>query len=158
MNNKDETMMDQRVYEVSYILVANLTDTEAAEKAESIKKSIAAQGGSFVSEEEPYMRELAYEMTRVIKNVNTRFNEGYFGWIKFEMNPNEINDFDKKLSLDEDIVRFITVKADKDVNIYTKKIATKVKDLVSDEAAEDVVAEAEAAEPVASEEVNKELN
>ena len=67
MNNKDETMMDQRVYEVSYILVANLTDTEAAEKAESIKKSIAAQGGSFVSEEEPYMRELAYEMTRVIK-------------------------------------------------------------------------------------------
>ena len=74
------------------------------------------------------------------------------------MNPNEINDFDKKLSLDEDIVRFITVKADKEVNIYTKKIATKVKDLVSDEAGEDVVAEAEAAEPVASEEVNKELN
>ena len=45
------------------------------------------------------------------------------------MDPNQINEFDKKLSLDEEIVRFITVKADKDVNIYTKKISTKVKDL-----------------------------
>lgn len=158
MNNKDETMMDQRVYETSYIFVANLTDEEAAAKAEALKKSIAAQGGSFISEEAPYMRELAYEMVRVIKNVNTRFNEGYFGWVKFEMDPNQINEFDKKLSLDEEIVRFITVKADKDVNIYTKKISTKVKDL-GVEAVEDTAEDIDvSSEEETSDTESKELN
>lgn len=163
MNNIDETTIDPRVYEVAYIFVSDLTDEEAAEKAESLKKAIAAQGGSFVSEEAPYIRELAYEMVRVIKNVNTRFNDGYFGWIKFEMDPSMINAFDKKLALDEEIVRFITVKADREVNVYTKKLSTKVKDLVS---ADDVVETAPevAAEPapavveIASEAEVKELN
>ena len=104
------------------------------------------------------MRELAYEMVRVIKNVNTRFNEGYFGWVKFEMDPNQINEFDKKLSLDEEIVRFITVKADKDVNIYTKKISTKVKDL-GVEAVEDTAEDIDvSSEEETSDTESKELN
>lgn len=157
MNNKDETMIDPRVYETAYIFVANLTDEEAAAKAETLKKAIAAQGGSFISEEAPYMRELAYEMVRVIKNVNTRFNEGYFGWVKFEMDPSQVNEFDRKLSLDEDIVRFITVKADKDVNIYTKKLSTKPKDIGSDDVI-DTTTESVVAEDIASVEEAKELN
>lgn len=160
MNNIDETTIDARVYEVAYIFVSTLTDEEATAKAETLKTAIAAQGGSFVSEEAPYMRELAYEMVRVIKNVNTRFNDGYFGWIKFEMEPNKINDFDKKLALDEEIVRFITVKADREVNVYTKKLSTKVKDLGVNEDISDTVA-LDAIAPVveiASEAEVKELN
>ncbi len=160
MNNIDETTIDARVYEVAYIFVSTLTDEEATAKAETLKTAIAAQGGSFVSEEAPYMRELAYEMVRVIKNVNTRFNDGYFGWIKFEMEPNKINDFDKKLALDEEIVRFITVKADREVNVYTKKLSTKVKDLGANEDISDTVA-LDAIAPaveIASEAEVKELN
>jgi small subunit ribosomal protein S6 len=160
MNNIDETTIDARVYEVAYIFVSTLTDEEATAKAETLKAAIAAQGGSFVSEEAPYMRELAYEMVRVIKNVNTRFNDGYFGWIKFEMEPNKINDFDKKLALDEEIVRFITVKADREVNVYTKKLSTKVKDLgVNDDISDTIALDAIApAVEIASEAEVKELN
>ena len=148
----------KKLYKDKYEIT--LTDEEATAKAETLKTAIAAQGGSFVSEEAPYMRELAYEMVRVIKNVNTRFNDGYFGWVKFEMEPNKINDFDKKLALDEEIVRFITVKADREVNVYTKKLSTKVKDLgvnedISDTVALDAIAPAV---EIASEAEVKELN
>ena len=132
MINENETIVEggneNRVYEISYILVPTISEDAAAEKLNSLKQSIAALGGSFISEEVPYMRDLAYEMLRVIKNVNNRFNTGYFGWVKFELNPADLAKVEKTLKLDEEVIRFLAVKADRNVNIYTKKIVEKVID------------------------------
>ena len=119
--NTDETILDSRVYELSYILVPTLSEDAALEKVNAIKQSIAALGGSFVSEETAYPRELAYEMTRVIKNTNVRFMDGYFGWIKFELDPTKLPIIDKSVKLDEDIIRYMTLKADRNVDIFTKR-------------------------------------
>ena len=35
-------------------------------------------------------------MTRVVNNVNVKFTEGYFGWIKFELSPSSIEEINKK--------------------------------------------------------------
>jgi ribosomal protein S6 len=84
MTDNNETIVDSRVYEISFIFDNKLDEGTALKKAETLKQSIATLGGSFISEEAPYMRELAYEMIKVQNNINVRFNEGYFGWIKFE--------------------------------------------------------------------------
>lgn len=130
----NETIVDDqedqaisRVYEISYILVPTMSETEAEAKAESLKKSIADTGASFISEETPYIRDLAYEMIRVIKNANNRFVTGYFGWVKFELDSQSLEKIEKSLKLDEDIVRFLIVKADRDVNIITKNFQQKRK-------------------------------
>lgn len=129
MNNENETIVEggneNRVYEISYILVPTITEDAAAEKINSLKQSIASQGASFISEEAPYMRDLAYEMLRVIKNVNNRFDTGFFGWIKFELDPANLTKVEKMFKLDEDVIRYIAVKADRDINIYTKKIVER---------------------------------
>ena len=129
MNNENETIVEggneNRVYEISYILVPTITEDAAAEKINSLKQSIASQGASFISEEAPYMRDLAYEMLRVIKNVNNRFDTGFFGWIKFELDPASLAKVEKMFKLDEDVIRYIAVKADRDINIYTKKVVEK---------------------------------
>ncbi len=129
MNNENETIVEggneNRVYEISYILVPTITEDAAAEKINSLKQSIASQGASFISEEAPYMRDLAYEMLRVIKNVNNRFDTGFFGWIKFELDPANLIKIEKMFKLDEDVIRYIAVKADRDINIYTKKIVER---------------------------------
>jgi small subunit ribosomal protein S6 len=129
MTNENETIVEggneNRVYEISYILVPTITEDAAAEKISSLKQSIADLGASFISEEEPYMRDLAYEMLRVIKNVNNRFDTGFFGWIKFELDPANLTKVEKILKLDEDVIRYIAVKADRNINIYTKKIVAK---------------------------------
>ena len=129
MNNENETIVEggneNRVYEISYILVPTITEDVAAEKINSLKQSIATLGASFISEEAPYMRDLAYEMLRVIKNVNNRFDTGFFGWIKFELDPANLAKVEKMFKLDEDVIRYIAVKADRDINIYTKKIVER---------------------------------
>jgi len=127
--NENESVMDEaKVYEISYILDNRLDESKALEKAEAFKKDIASLEGSFISEETPYVRELSYEMTRVVNNVNVRFIEGYFGWLKFEMIPTKIEELNKKLKLDEEVVRFLILKTIKGNDIFTKDIAVMKSD------------------------------
>ena len=145
MTKEIETTVDSRVYEVSYIFDNRLDENTALAKADALKQSIATLEGSFVSEETPYLRELAYEMIRVINNINVRFTEGYFGWIKFEMPADKVREFDKMLKSDEEIVRYIVVKTVKENTVYTKRApvvkAENLSELVEAEAVETVEAE-----------------
>lgn len=121
MTNKNETIVDSRVYEISFIFDNKLEEQTALDKSNAIKQSIATLGGSFISEETPYLRELAYEMIRVQNNINVRFNVGYFGWIKFEMDADKVKELEKGLKLDEQTVRFLVVKTVRENTVYTKK-------------------------------------
>jgi ribosomal protein S6 len=121
MTDINETTVDSRVYEISFIFDNKLDEGAALEKSNAFKQSIATLGGSFISEEAPYMRELAYEMIRVVNNVNVRFNEGYFGWIKFELDGSKLPDFEKAIKLDEEVIRYLVVKTVRDNTVYTKR-------------------------------------
>lgn len=134
MTDKNETTVDSRVYEISFIFDNKLSEETALEKSNAIKQSIATLGGSFISEEAPYMRELAYEMIRVVNNVNVRFNEGYFGWIKFSMEPAKVKEFEKALKLDEEIVRYLVVTTVAENTVFTKRAPViKAETLVDNE-------------------------
>ncbi len=134
MTEINETTVDSRVYEISFIFDNKLDEGTALEKANALKQSIATLGGSFISEETPYMRELAYEMIRVVNNVNVRFNEGYFGWIKFEMDAEKVKEFEKAIKLDEEVIRYLVVKTVRDNTVYTKRApVVKAESLVNNE-------------------------
>ena len=121
MTENNETIVDSRVYEISFIFDNKLDEGAALEKGNAIKQSIATLGGSFISEEVPYIRELAYEMIRVQNNVNIRFNEGYFGWIKFEMPSEQVKQLEKLCKDDEQVVRFLIVATVPENTVYTKR-------------------------------------
>ncbi len=134
MTENNETTIDSRVYEISFIFDNKLDEGAALEKSNALKQSIATLGGSFISEEAPYLRELAYEMIRVVNNVNVRFNEGYFGWIKFEMDAEKVKEFEKAIKLDEEVVRYLVVKTVRDNTVYTKRAPViKAETLVNNE-------------------------
>ena len=134
MTNENETTVDSRIYEISFIFDNKLDEETALEKGNAIKQSIATLGGSFISEETPYMRELAYEMTRVVNNINVRFNEGYFGWIKFELDGDKVKDLEKGLKLDEEVIRYLVVKTVRENTVYTKRAPViKAESLVNNE-------------------------
>ncbi len=143
MNENESVMEDGQIYEISYILDNRLEEGKAAEKAESLKKDIASLGGSFISEETPYMRELSYEMTRVVNNVNVRFAEGYFGWVKFDLAQDKIDDINKKLKLDEEVVRFLMIKTEKGNDVFTKDLSIMKSDPTLIAKEEEFVAEVE---------------
>jgi ribosomal protein S6 len=134
MTDIHEITVDSRVYEVSFIFDNKLDEGAALEKSNAIKQSIATLGGSFISEEAPYMRELAYEMVRVVNNVNVRFNEGYFGWIKFELPADKVKELEKGLKLDDQIVRYLVVTTVRENTVYTKRApVVKAESLVDNE-------------------------
>lgn len=134
MTDKNETIVDSRVYEISFIFDNKLDEETALKKADALKQSIATHGGSFISEEAPYMRELAYEMIRVVNNVNVRFNEGYFGWIKFNLEASKVVEFEKALKLDEEIIRYLVVTTVAENTVYTKRAPViKAETLVDNE-------------------------
>ena len=140
MTEINETTVDSRVYEISFIFDNNIDEEAALKKADVLKQSIATLGGSFISEEAPYMRELAYEMIRVQNNVNVRFNVGYFGWIKFELDPSKVQELEKGIKQDEQVVRYLVVNTVRENTVYTKRAPViKAETLVDNE--DDVVPE-----------------
>ncbi len=156
MTEINETMVDNRVYEISFIFDNKIDESAALGKAEQLKQSIATLGGSFISEETPYMRELAYEMIRVQNNVNVRFNEGYFGWIKFEMDADKVKEFEKAIKLDEQVVRYIVVKTVRDNTVYTKRapvIKAEVLASNEDDAIIDTTGEPDSIDPLKEPEI-----
>ena len=160
MTKNNETIVDSRVYEISFIFDNKLEEGTALEKGNAIKQSIATLGGSFISEETPYLRELAYEMIRVQNNINVRFNVGYFGWIKFEMDADKVKEFEKALKLDEQLVRYLVVNTVRENTVYTKKAPViKAETLAEKLIGEDVIdttADAEIIPELAVEEVTSE--
>lgn len=134
MTNNNETTIDSRVYEISFIFDNKIDENAALEKGNAIKQSIATLGGSFISEETPYLRELAYEMTRVVNNINVRFSEGYFGWIKFEMPAEKVQELEKGLKSDEQVIRHLVVKTVRENTVFTKRAPViKAESLVDNE-------------------------
>lgn len=158
MTNENEITVDNRIYEISFILDNKLDEEAALAKSNALKQSIATLGGSFISEEAPYMRELAYEMVRVVNNVNVRFNEGYFGWIKFEMTADKVAELEKGLKLDDKIVRYLVVKTVRENTVFTKRApVVKVESLVNNETDDVNVDTTADADVVAVEEVAGEV-
>jgi Ribosomal protein S6 len=73
-------------------------------------------------------------MVRVVNNVNVRFNEGYFGWIKFELPADKVKELEKGLKLDDQLVRYLVVTTVRENTVYTKRAPViKAESLVDNE-------------------------
>jgi len=118
--------IEPRIYEVSYWLVPTISESEIQEHYARLQKRITDATGVIISEEAPYLRETAYEMIKVINNVNKRFNEGYFGWIKFEMIPRNAVAVQDAFEADTTLIRSLIIKTVRENTTYTKRPDTKV--------------------------------
>ncbi len=148
----EEKELNTQVYELGYLLVPTLSEEEVPSYFTNLKDMIASFGGEFISEEMPRMMPLAYEMTKVISNVNNRFNDAYFGWIKFEMTTENILNLKAKLDLEANIIRFLITKTVRENTIAQKKFTPK--DGLRKRAKKE---ENEEALPMNEEEVDKEI-
>jgi hypothetical protein len=90
-------------------------------------------------------------MCKVISNQNNYFTEGYFGWIKLELDPARVQELTKDLEVDPTIIRSMLIGTVRENTTYTKRPVTFKRDepLVSDES----IAEEILPAPVVAEEV-----
>ena len=62
-------------------------------------------------------------MAKVISNVRTKFDNGYFGWIKFTMDTEKVLELKRKLDQNHDLIRFLILKTVRQNTLAAKKVS-----------------------------------
>ena len=109
------------VYEVSFLIVPSTTEEKLPEVFGTIKDLVLAKGAVAISEEFPKLMSLAYTMEKTINNKIERFREGYFGWIKFETEGENIASLDAALRLRSDVIRHLIVSTVRENTMSQKR-------------------------------------
>lgn len=126
-NIKDDA---RKVYEIGYLLVSSVPPEKVAQLAASLKEVLSNKDAEIISEEAPELTNLAYTMIKKIGTVNHRFDEGYFGWVKFEVSGKEIEEIKKAFEMHPDMLRVLLITTVRD-NTYLGKKAVAAPVLVN---------------------------
>lgn len=145
-----ETIHDdaQKVYEIGYLLVSSVPKEKVANVVAELKNVLSKKSASVIAEEAPELIPLAYTMIKKIGTVNHRFDEAYFGWIKFELGAGDIEEVKKTLDLKPEMLRFLLITTIRE-NTYLGKKALVVPGMpIATEVAQEVTAEVLGTEPL----------
>jgi ribosomal protein S6 len=131
-----------QVYELGYNIISTLPEDEVAVKVGAFKALLEKLGAELISDQYPEFIDLAYEMSRTIENKRNTFASAYFGWIKFALDAEKIEELKKVLDDDNNILRYLLIKTVRENTIVAKKplarvLKTKVADSAEPETAEE---------------------
>lgn len=111
----------KQVYEIGYLLVPSIPEEQVSSKVLELKDILSKKGAEFIGEEMPELRPLAYDMVKKIGSSNHKFEKGYFGWFKFEIQAGEINDIKKAFEENPDMLRMLLITTVKENTYLGKK-------------------------------------
>ena len=157
-NTHDEKI---KVYEVGFVLLSSIPQEKVAGEFDSLKGIVTKAGAEMIAEEAPELRALAYTMVKKIHGANVRFNEGYFGWVKFELPSNAIEGVKKSLDAVDNILRYLLITTVKENTYLGKKapaaaFSEKEAGIITPEGV--VAPEVVAAAPATTEEMDKSID
>lgn len=92
-------------YELMYILMPDLDDAALASENEALQKIITDNGGKItgVNTQDWGLRDLAYEIKKQTK--------GYYVVVTFSAEPKAVEEFNRIVSLDQKVLRFLITVA-----------------------------------------------
>jgi small subunit ribosomal protein S6 len=114
--------MQQRTYEVMFIVRPDMADEDVDKLVSTLESNATAAGARLQATERWGKRKLAYDVRR--------FSEGNYILIKVEADGKAIHEVERRLRVAEPVIKFITVRTDeklKKLEKIQKLRATKVK-------------------------------
>lgn len=124
--DEQDEILEPRIYEIGYLLspVIRSEDLEAAEK--HLQSLVTDLGGSIISEGSAEYIDLAYTMVKVLDNKNVRFNQAYFGWVKFELDPAKVEALKEILDRQATLIRYLFLSTVRENTVLSKKPLSKI--------------------------------
>ena len=98
--------MANRTYEVMYIGTPETADEDITKLNEAIQQVIEKEGGTVVKTEAMGRRKLAYPIQKK--------TEGHYTLFEIEGSGQEIAELERRMRVNDTIMRFITVRVDED--------------------------------------------
>ncbi|HVW71820.1 MAG TPA: 30S ribosomal protein S6 [Candidatus Paceibacterota bacterium] len=128
-NDSEEVLMDDaegdaaevRVYELSFHIDPELSESDAKRAYESIKE-VAEKGGSIVAEGEPEKFQLAYTIRRTETTGRRDFDTSYFAWIAYETNGAGHDAVTEAAKAEKRVIRFLDIRTTKDLAKYSAEM------------------------------------
>ena len=96
-------------YETLFVVKPTLTEEETASQIVKIKDVLAKEGAELLGTDDMGMKKLAYP---VEKN-----NRGYYTVLFYKASGNTIAELERNLKINEDVIKFLTVKYNKNKEI-----------------------------------------
>lgn len=119
MNHNEHT--EPRIYELGYHLVPTLPVEQISKASGAVRGMIERISKDIIAEELPVFIDLAYQVVKTINHKNKRFDDAYFGFIKFEASPEDIAKLEDELKKDENVLRYLVVKTFRENTFVSKK-------------------------------------
>lgn len=150
MDHNEHT--EPRVYELGYHLVPTISEENIPKASKAVRGMVERISKGILSEENPVFIDLAYTIVKTVDHKNKRFDNAYFGWIKFEAEPAGIAELEEGLKKDDNVLRYLIAKTLREDTFIAKtftavKAKTRekepgimVKPVAAEEAAPEVVA------------------
>lgn len=139
MNHNEHT--EPRVYELGYHIVPTLAAEQIPEASGAVRGMIERISKDIIAEELPVFIDLAYQIVKTIEHKNKRYNDAYFGWVKFEANPEGIATLEEELKKDVNVLRYLVTKTLRENTFISKKFPSSNAKERSDEKVSVVEAE-----------------
>jgi ribosomal protein S6 len=106
----------KKLYEAGYLIIPLIPEDKVADEVNVLRSHIESAGGFIVSEEQPKMRKLAYDIKqRGVASKKLRFDDAYFGSMRFNASAEGILAINESFDKNDKILRFIIIKPGKDV-------------------------------------------
>ena len=121
-----------KLYEILFVARNELTENQVNEISESISGYIAKNGGEVKFSHYFGVRSLAYEIQKNKK--------GHYFIMHFTLDPRDINELDRMIRLNEDVIRFIIVNIEEsNPDEVLAMLTVKDKDFESDDDSDDLI-------------------
>ncbi len=114
-----------KVYELGYLLVPSIAEEKVTGEVETIKSALEKYQASIISEDFPKLQPLAYQMLKVVGSNRNKYDNGYFGWIKFEVVSGSVPLLKADLDKNASILRFMIIHTVRENTMVTQKMVFK---------------------------------
>jgi len=98
------------VYEIGYLIATSIPEEQVPAEADKIKKIINDAGAVILAEEAPHLQPLAYTMRKkMVSGAYDKYDEAHFGWVKFEMSSNKVEEAKKAIEVLPTVLRMLLI-------------------------------------------------
>jgi len=106
-----EDHKEANVYELGYLVLPSVPGENIPQVVSNIVSIIEKVGAKTLDSENPGLEPLAYSMSKTVGARKYIVDEAYIGWIKFEIQPDLVEEIKSKVEKMEEILRLLLIKA-----------------------------------------------
>ena len=110
-------MANNRVYEIMYIVTPETADDDLTKINDAIAQTLTSQGATIANTELMGRRKMAYPINKK--------TEGHYVLLEVEGTGKEILELERRMRVNDAIIRFITVRVDEDRKTADKQKAKR---------------------------------